>query len=300
MHDLTFFDHPEWHERSKVVYFRRMIRAAARRADVIVTGSNDAARGLKARFRTGGRDRGGAPRRRSRPFLDRRRSRHRLRRARPPRHHEPIRRVRQHDRTAQGRTDPRARVRAHRGRAPRPPPRARGRRRLGRGRRPRRDRSQRRRHPRHPARATSPTPPSRALFRRAEVIAYPSFVEGFGMPALEALASGTPLVTTTGSSLEEVVGDAALLVPPADTEALARALASVLDDPARRGAAARRRARRAPRPSRGSARSTRTSTPTAGPSNTTPTAPPCPDEGTRHRRDRLRRPAPLGSPAGLR
>jgi len=71
-----------------------------------------------------------------------------------------------------------------------------------------------------------------ALFRRAEVIAYPSLVEGFGMPALEALASGTPLVTTSGSALEEIVGDAALLVPPADTAALARALASVLDDPA--------------------------------------------------------------------
>src|SRR5437016_621464 len=39
MHDLTFFDHPEWHERSKVLYFRRMIAAAARRADVIITGS---------------------------------------------------------------------------------------------------------------------------------------------------------------------------------------------------------------------------------------------------------------------
>ena len=50
MHDLTFFDHPEWHERSKVVYFRRMIAAAARRADIVVTGSHDAAAGLRARF----------------------------------------------------------------------------------------------------------------------------------------------------------------------------------------------------------------------------------------------------------
>jgi glycosyltransferase involved in cell wall biosynthesis len=50
------------------------------------------------------------------------------------------------------------------------------------------------------------------------------------MPALEALASGTPLVTTSGSALEEVVGDAALLVPPADPDSLARALATVLDD----------------------------------------------------------------------
>ncbi len=52
------------------------------------------------------------------------------------------------------------------------------------------------------------------------------------MPALEALASGTPLVTTSGSALEEVVGDAALLVRPADPDALARALSSILDDPA--------------------------------------------------------------------
>ncbi len=71
-----------------------------------------------------------------------------------------------------------------------------------------------------------------ALFRRAEVIAYPSLFEGFGMPALEALASGTPLVTTSGSSLDEVVGDAGLLVPPADPDALARALTTVLDEPA--------------------------------------------------------------------
>ena len=54
MHDLTFFDHPEWHERSKVVYFRRMIAASARRADVIITGSHDAAEGLRARFRPRG------------------------------------------------------------------------------------------------------------------------------------------------------------------------------------------------------------------------------------------------------
>ena len=54
MHDLTFFEHPEWHERSKVVYFRRMMAAAARRADVIVTGSHDAATGLRSRVRPRG------------------------------------------------------------------------------------------------------------------------------------------------------------------------------------------------------------------------------------------------------
>ena len=71
-----------------------------------------------------------------------------------------------------------------------------------------------------------------AFFRRAEVVAYPSLDEGFGLPALEALACGAPVVTATGSALAEVVGDAALLVPPADPSALADAIALVLDDPA--------------------------------------------------------------------
>jgi glycosyltransferase involved in cell wall biosynthesis len=68
-----------------------------------------------------------------------------------------------------------------------------------------------------------------ALFRRAEVVAYPSFEEGFGNPALEALACGAPLVTTTGSSVEEIVGDAALLVEPGNVAALADGLTAALD-----------------------------------------------------------------------
>jgi glycosyltransferase involved in cell wall biosynthesis len=71
-----------------------------------------------------------------------------------------------------------------------------------------------------------------ALFRRAEAVAYPSLEEGFGLPALEAMACGTPLVTTRGSALEEVVGDAGLLVPTGDPAALAAALESILADPA--------------------------------------------------------------------
>jgi len=70
-----------------------------------------------------------------------------------------------------------------------------------------------------------------ALFRQAEAVAYPSLVEGFGLPALEALACGAPLVSTSGSAIEEVVGDAALLVPPGDAAALAAALERILDDP---------------------------------------------------------------------
>ena len=62
------------------------------------------------------------------------------------------------------------------------------------------------------------------LMRRADVIAYPAFEEGFGLPALEALASGVPLVTTKGSAMAEVAGDAASLVDPGDVEALAGAI----------------------------------------------------------------------------
>jgi len=68
-----------------------------------------------------------------------------------------------------------------------------------------------------------------ALLRRAAVVVYPTLEEGFGLPPLEALACGAPLVTTTGSSVEEVVGDAALLVTPGDDVALADAVARALE-----------------------------------------------------------------------
>jgi glycosyltransferase involved in cell wall biosynthesis len=73
-----------------------------------------------------------------------------------------------------------------------------------------------------------------ALLRRATAVAYPALVEGYGLPALEALACGSPLVTTSGTAMAEMADGAALLVPPGDVGALADALAAMLagDDPA--------------------------------------------------------------------
>jgi glycosyltransferase involved in cell wall biosynthesis len=69
-----------------------------------------------------------------------------------------------------------------------------------------------------------PDPTVPALLRSATAVVYPALYEGFGLPALEALACGVPLVTTTGTAMEEVAGDAAVLVPPADGSALAEAM----------------------------------------------------------------------------
>lgn len=67
-------------------------------------------------------------------------------------------------------------------------------------------------------------------YRAAAVFAYPSLLEGFGLPVLEAMACGAPVVTSNVSSLPEVAGDAALLVDPTSVDALAAALLRLLDD----------------------------------------------------------------------
>jgi glycosyltransferase involved in cell wall biosynthesis len=69
-----------------------------------------------------------------------------------------------------------------------------------------------------------------ALYRMASVFAFPSLYEGFGLPPLEAMACGTPVVTSKISSLPEVVGDAALLVDPYEVNDIADAMARLLDD----------------------------------------------------------------------
>ena len=71
-------------------------------------------------------------------------------------------------------------------------------------------------------------------YARATLAVVPSLYEGFGFPAGEAMACKTPVVSTTGGALPEVVGNAGILVPPGDSQALAGAIVSLLDDPEKR------------------------------------------------------------------
>ena len=72
------------------------------------------------------------------------------------------------------------------------------------------------------------------LLSAAECLLFPSLYEGFGLPALEAMACGCPVVAYRNSSLPEVVGEAGVLVPNRDAEALGRAAAELSSDPSRR------------------------------------------------------------------
>jgi glycosyltransferase involved in cell wall biosynthesis len=230
VHDLTFFDHPEWHVRAKVPFFRRAIRRAARDADVIVCVSETTAGRLRAllspraqvvvaphgvdlaRFRPEPQaempdgdllERSGCPR-------DLEYILH-LGTIEPRKGIAPL--MAAFDRIAAahkgldlvlagidgwGSEEVERAVASsvHRGRV----------RRLG--------------------YVDDQVVP--ALLRCARVVAYPSYEEGFGLPALEALACGSPLVTTSSTAMAEVAGTAAWTVPPGDAPALAGALEAAL------------------------------------------------------------------------
>ncbi len=70
-------------------------------------------------------------------------------------------------------------------------------------------------------------------YAKASIAVVPSVYEGFGLPVGEAMASGIPVISTTGGALPEVAGDAAVLVPPENPGALAKAIMELLDDPER-------------------------------------------------------------------
>ena len=63
------------------------------------------------------------------------------------------------------------------------------------------------------------------LYRGARALVFPSLYEGFGLPVLEAMASGTPVVTSRGGATEEVAGGAAVLVDPLDVDSIAAGIA---------------------------------------------------------------------------
>jgi len=69
-----------------------------------------------------------------------------------------------------------------------------------------------------------------ALYANAVAVVYPSLSEGFGLPVLEAMAQGAPVVTSAGTAMEEVAGDAALLVDPLDVDAIGQAIERIVED----------------------------------------------------------------------
>jgi glycosyltransferase involved in cell wall biosynthesis len=248
IHDLTFFDHPEWHERSKVPVFRDAIKRAARTADVLVFVSEATARRFGSLFRARGETvvaPHGVDPERFAPVPDgddRYLASLGLGRSRPYVLHlgtiEPrkglVELVAAFGELVSSKPDLDLvlagipgwgaaeidRAIADRGLAARVH-------RLG----------------------WVPDEALPALLRSAAVVAYPSHEEGFGLPALEALACGARLVTTAGTAMSEMAGEAAWTAPPSPrgagalAEVLARALGAEPDEVARRRALGLERAR---------------------------------------------------------
>ena len=230
IHDCTFFDHPEWHVRSKAVFFRRAIRRAALHAGVLICVSQVTADRLRAscqvrapvvvvphgvdhdRFSpvepAPGQDWAdlealGVPV--GRPLVAY------VGTLEPRKGIAPL--VRAFDLVAQRYPDPVLVLAGQPGWGLAETERALA-------------------TARHADRVVRtgyvPDRAVPALLRQATVVAYPALEEGFGLPALEALACGAPLVTTEGTAMAEMSGAAALLVPPGDVAALADALAEGL------------------------------------------------------------------------
>jgi alpha-1,3-rhamnosyl/mannosyltransferase len=75
----------------------------------------------------------------------------------------------------------------------------------------------------------------RALYQCASALVYPSMYEGFGLPLIEAMACGTPVIASSAASIPEVVGDAALILDPTDVRGWVDAIVRVLNDETLRG-----------------------------------------------------------------
>jgi glycosyltransferase involved in cell wall biosynthesis len=230
VHDCTFFDHPEWHVRSKAAFFRRAIRRAARRAAVLVCVSQTTADRLHANCPVRA------------PVVV---APHGVDHARfSP--HEPgdgtdravlhalgipdDRRIVAYVGTLEPRKGVAALVAAFDRLASSQPDLVLvlgGQTGWGLG-----ETERALAAARHGSRIVRtgylPDDAVPALLRRAAVVAYPALEEGFGLPALEALACGSPLVTTEGTSMAEFARGAAWLVRPGDVAALAGALESAL------------------------------------------------------------------------
>lgn len=231
VHDLTFFDHPEWHEAVKVPFFRRAIRRAAERADVVVCVSEATARRFRELLHPQARVMvapHGVDGRRFRPpeapGVSAGDDAERLEAAgicgpyvaflgtiEPRKGIELL--VEAFDRLAARWPEHSLVLAGGGGWGAASLERAVSRMSHG-GRLVR------------PGYLDDDTVP--ALLRRADVVVYPARVEGFGLPVIEALACGTPVVTTRGSVMDELAGGAALTFPAGRADALAEVIEAVL------------------------------------------------------------------------